>query len=46
MRQYAPARCLRLATIAAGLCVTSTELAHPELSPARLEAEYQAHYGT
>jgi sugar/nucleoside kinase (ribokinase family) len=38
-------RCLRLATIAGGLCVTSPELAWPDLSPTALEQEYARHYG-
>jgi sugar/nucleoside kinase (ribokinase family) len=38
-------RCLRLATIVAGLCVTSPELAAPDLSPAVLAREYARHYG-
>ena len=32
-------RCLRIASVAAGLCVTSRELASVELSPARVRAE-------
>jgi acarbose 7IV-phosphotransferase len=38
-------RCLRLATIVGGLCITSPELAWPDLSPAVLEQEYARHYG-
>jgi len=42
---YATQRCLRIATIVGGLCVTSRELAFMELTPQRLAAEYHAHYG-
>ncbi len=42
---YDVKRCLRSGTITAGLCVTSTELAYPDLSPAVLESEYRRHYG-
>ena len=42
---YTLATCLRLGTIAAGLCVTSRELAYPDLGPALLDAEYRRHYG-
>jgi sugar/nucleoside kinase (ribokinase family) len=38
-------KCLRIGTIVAGLCVTSTELAYPELSEAKIAAEYKRHYG-
>lgn len=44
--RHPPEQCLRWATLTAGLCVTSTELAHPELSPARIQSEYRIHYGT
>ncbi len=39
------ARCLRLGAVVAGLCVTSTELFHPDLSAALVEVEYARHYG-
>ncbi|MEO8286737.1 MAG: carbohydrate kinase family protein [Chloroflexota bacterium] len=42
---YSTMVCLQMATIAAGLSVTSYELASPELSPVRLQAEYREHYG-
>ena len=45
-RGYATQQCLQLGALAGGLCVTSTELALPELSPAFLEREYLAVYGT
>jgi len=37
---YEIERCLQLGAITAGLCVTVQELSHPDLSPARVEAEY------
>jgi sugar/nucleoside kinase (ribokinase family) len=42
---YDTARCLRLGTLAAGLCITSRELVYPDLSADRLEAEYRQQYG-
>ena len=42
---YDTARCLRLGTLAAGLCITSRELAYPDLSVDLLEAEYRQQYG-
>jgi len=36
---------LRLGTLAGGLAVSSRDLAHPELSPDRLAAEYERRYG-
>jgi sugar/nucleoside kinase (ribokinase family) len=36
---------LRLGTLAAGLCVASDDMIHPELGPARLAAEYRRVYG-
>jgi sugar/nucleoside kinase (ribokinase family) len=42
---YDTARCLRLGTLAAGLCITSRELAYPDLSADLLEAEYRQQYG-
>jgi sugar/nucleoside kinase (ribokinase family) len=38
-------RALRVGTLVAGLCVASEELAHPDLSPARVSAEYRRVYG-
>lgn len=38
-------QCLRLGTVASGLCVTTRELAFPGLSPALLRSEYAAAYG-
>lgn len=38
--------CLRLGTISSGLCITSTELYFPGLSPAMLEEEYRRNYST
>ncbi len=43
-RGYPVERCLEMATIVSGLCITSSELAHPELSAARVEAEYRRYY--
>lgn len=45
MRGLGVRQCLRLGTIASGLCVTVRELAFPGLSPALIEAEYAAVYG-
>jgi sugar/nucleoside kinase (ribokinase family) len=42
---YEVEHCLRLGAIAGGLCITGQELAHPDLSPARIEAEYAQHFG-
>ena len=44
LQGYDVERSLRLGTITAGLCVTSTELAYPDLSPVLLESEYRRHY--
>lgn len=44
-RGYPLEQCLRLASIVGALCVTSEELAAPDLSPERLEAEYRRHFG-
>jgi sugar/nucleoside kinase (ribokinase family) len=41
---WAPA--LRIGALVAGLCVASPELAHAELSPARLAAEHRRAYGS
>jgi sugar/nucleoside kinase (ribokinase family) len=38
--------CLRWGTVAAGLCVQSPELVHPDLSEAALRAEYERWYGS
>ncbi len=38
-------RCLQYATIAGGLCVTSDEISSPDLSPAKIQSEWQKHYG-
>jgi len=35
---------LILGAIVAGMCVTVPELAHPELSPERVEQAYQHHF--
>ena len=43
-RGYPLERCLRTASIVGGLCVTSRELALPELSPALVEREYSRHF--
>lgn len=40
-----PLQCLQLATIVAGLCVTSKELAYPDLTSELLEIEFRKHYG-
>jgi sugar/nucleoside kinase (ribokinase family) len=45
LRGYALKKCLGLATLCAGLCITVSELAYPGLSPALLEAAYREHYG-
>ncbi len=45
-RGYSTWQCLRLGAVAGGLCVTSAELALPALSPALLDREYLAAYGT
>jgi sugar/nucleoside kinase (ribokinase family) len=44
-REYPIEQCLRLGAIVSGLCVTSRELAFPELSSALVEQEYQRHFG-
>lgn len=41
---YPPEKCLRIATIVAGLCVTSTELAFPGLTEDLVDEEYRKHY--
>jgi sugar/nucleoside kinase (ribokinase family) len=42
---YAIDRCLQLGAITAGLCVTSSELFDPALSPAKIEQEYARLFG-
>lgn len=42
---YPVETCMRLGAVVAGLCVTSTELALPELSAALVMDEYRKHYG-
>jgi len=42
---YRAERCLRIGAVTSGLCVTTPELALPELSPALLAREFQAAYG-
>lgn len=37
--------CLKLATICAGLCITSNELAYEELNEELINKEYEKHYG-
>jgi sugar/nucleoside kinase (ribokinase family) len=44
-RGYTVERCLRIATIVSGLCITSRELAFMELTRQLLAAEYRKHYG-
>jgi acarbose 7IV-phosphotransferase len=39
------AQSMQLATVVAGLCVTSTELTHHALTPTLLAQEYEKHYG-
>lgn len=41
---YDVRRCLQMATITGGLTVTSPELVYPDLSPERVQAEWQKHY--
>lgn len=45
-RSYPLDKCLKLGAIVGGLCVTSRELAAPELSPDLLEAEYRRLFGS
>ena len=45
LQGYPLERCLRLGAVVSGLCITSRELAHPELRPALVEAEYAHHFG-
>jgi sugar/nucleoside kinase (ribokinase family) len=41
---YTTSACLQRGTIAAGLCITAQELAHPDLSPTLLEKEWNQHF--
>jgi sugar/nucleoside kinase (ribokinase family) len=43
-RDYDVLRCMQLGTLAGGLCVTSSELAHPDLSPQWVESAWRRHY--
>jgi sugar/nucleoside kinase (ribokinase family) len=43
-RRFRLEACLRLASVVAGLCVTSSELALPSLSAKLVEIEYAKHY--
>lgn len=43
---YTPETCLRLGAIVSGMCVTSAELAAPELSETAVAAAYKNYYGT
>lgn len=44
LQGYGVRRALALGAIVAGMCVTVPELAHPELSPERVEQAYQHHF--
>ena len=44
-RGYRAEQCLRIAAVTSGLCVTTAELALPELSPELLAREFAAAYG-
>ncbi|HSP05704.1 MAG TPA: PfkB family carbohydrate kinase, partial [Acidobacteriota bacterium] len=44
-RRYPIERCLKIATVVSGLCVTSRELAYPDLTPDLVEREYKKYYG-
>lgn len=37
-------KCMRLGSVIGGLCITSKELAYPDLNPALVAAEYAKHY--
>ncbi len=45
VRGYPMAQSMQLATVVAGLCVGTSELAHPALTPDLLAQEYEKHYG-
>lgn len=42
---YTPEKCMRIASIVAGLCITSPELAFPGLTENLVNDEYRKHYG-
>jgi len=42
---YDVRHCLRIGAITAALTVASNELVHPDLSPAKVRAEYERHFG-
>lgn len=42
---YPPEKCLRIATIVAGLCISSPELAFPTLTETLVNEEYRKYYG-
>lgn len=44
-RGYPVQRCLQMGTIVSGLCITSRELALPDLTPELAESEFQKYYG-
>jgi sugar/nucleoside kinase (ribokinase family) len=44
-KKYQLKKCLQLATICAGLCITSPELSYDGLNPEIMEREYMKHYG-
>lgn len=43
-KDYPLKKCLQLATICAGLCITSPDLSYQRLSPEVLEGEYRRQY--
>lgn len=43
-KEYQLKKCLQLATICAGLCITSPDLSYEDLSPEFLGQEYSRHY--
>jgi acarbose 7IV-phosphotransferase len=44
-RSFGIRESLQMATVVSGLCITSRELAFPNLSPELAQAEFQKHYG-
>ena len=44
-RGYDVLRCMQLGTLVGGLCITSSELAHPQLSRAWVETAWSKQYG-
>lgn len=44
-RGLPPKTCLQMAAVVAGLCITSSELAAPELNPARAAADFTRYWG-